>query len=70
MSSAAIIVVSGIIPGWFSEKAGGIFRVIVSLAFIIWSYIETGHNKWFAFFISGSPYLITGKIFLISFPAY
>ena len=70
MGSATIILVAGVILGWFREKAGGILLITAGLAFAIWSFIEAGHNEWFAFFISGFPYLITGILFFISSQTY
>jgi hypothetical protein len=66
MGSAAVVLIAGVVLGWFREKAGGILLIVAGLAFAIWSYFEAGHNKWFAFMISGFPYFITGMLFLIS----
>ena len=70
MGSAAVILIAGVVLGWFREKAGGILLVIAGLAFAIWSYFEAGHNEWFAFLISGFPYFVTGILFLVSGTVY
>lgn len=66
IGSATVILSAGIILAWFKEKAGGIFLVAASLAFMVFSYLVAGHNKIFAALVSGFPFLVAGILFLIS----
>lgn len=66
MLGSVIILISGVILGWFRDKAGGFILVSAGLAFSIWSYFEAGRNEWLAFLVSGFPYFLAGVLFLIS----
>jgi len=58
--------VAGVIIALWKEKIGGIIIVVVAAALCTFSYIEAGHNKILAMLFSGSPFLISGILFLIS----
>jgi hypothetical protein len=36
------------------------------LAFMVFSYLVAGHNKFFAALVSGFPFLVAGILFMIS----
>ena len=56
----------GVGIAWWKEGAGGIMLIVLSVAFSIFAGIEATHNRAFAVFLSGGPFLIVGILFLLT----
>lgn len=65
---AILIVASAlaILVAWWREGIGAILVILVGVAHCVFAFLVSGHNRLFAMFISGVPFLLVGILFLMS----
>ncbi len=56
---------AGVIIAWRKEKIGAIIIIAAAVSLCTFSYIDAGHHKIFALLFSGSPFLLSGILFII-----
>jgi len=67
LSMLIILIILGFILAWFEKRVGASIMVIDSVALCVFAYLTAGHHKLLAVLFSGSPFLLSGILFLVYF---